>query len=205
MNLRFFVLPALLAAIALSATAQASTVEMGDVFAPQEGLIDSATTCTRGTCLVDAAKGRVGVNSEIRFDYTLTSADHWLTMSQPVIYASSDYNFTGTDGFDYSASVVEQDPGFDISWASANGSNSTPLVLVTANIVDATHGYTTIKNLSSTWVNFFSAILSGSSLTSVTTYYHVTATPLPAALPLFGAGLVALVGLRKRRKTDAAI
>lgn len=81
------------------------------------------------------------------------------------------------------------------------------LLTVVANLTDPNNGSVIVSNNTSNIVNFGSLVLSYlcGSCNVVRTSYNVTSTPLPAALPLFGLGISALVGARIRRKKKVSL
>ena len=84
--------------------------------------------------------------------------------------------------------------------ATVDGVPSVPLVFASAQMTSAVSGMTIIKNFSAGLANFSTQMLAfGAGLVSI--HYEVSAIPLPAALPMFGLGLLALAGVRKARKT----
>ena len=75
-------------------------------------------------------------------------------------------------------------------------------------VTDGEGGVTTfsiiIANLMNNPLGFLSSIYLPGYEGTVTTTYNTTAVPLPAALPLFGLGLIGLAGIKRLKKNKAS-
>jgi len=122
-----------------------------------------------------------------------------------------DYNFTGTlDGktritFDYT--LTGPDTSYLESVMGSLGASVLPPTVVTDISLDGTMGQVIITNFASVaanFISFFHAFLGeGKNVVRVT--YSVSAVPLPAALPLFAAGLAGLAFAGRRKKTTQKV
>ena len=175
------------------------TVDMGGVSIGQTGTITSAY----GTSLfVNNIQGLLPSNSIITFTYNFGG-----DLLSGSLNAGSSYSFL-LDGDSYNGGALDQAPG-DIyySFGSVNGTPSDSLVMASAQIDAGTDsGMTRITNTSggvASYASVFTGLITGSG--TLTIDYAVTAVPLPAALPLFGAGISALAGfgLWRRKKVSA--
>ena len=106
---------------------------------------------------------------------------------------TSPVTFTGGSG-----SVVDMS-GWNVNW---NGIASIPLVQQSASIACST----TSCSDSSTYTIDGAFHVAGAGFTTVAYYLHleghVTAVPVPAAVWLFGSGLLGLAGVARRRKSS---
>ena len=87
--------------------------------------------------------------------------------------------------------------------------SSTAYAYASAQFVNgnSNEGNFIIKNLTTNSINvlsYFQQLYSMGSTAGVTINYEVSAVPLPAALPMFGMGLLAVAGLRRRKAVAAA-
>lgn len=80
-------------------------------------------------------------------------------------------------------------------------SGNTGMLSVATSFPSSTKGIITITNLLGAPVDFSAAISATLSFFGgfMQTHYLVSAVPLPAALPLFGAALVGMAALRRRK------
>lgn len=84
-----------------------------------------------------------------------------------------------------------------------NGNALAPLVFAAANFIDVNTSRIYISNDSNYWVDFWALqIQQFDSVDQFTAYYSVTATPIPAALPMFLFLVVSMFGLRKLKKCN---
>lgn len=79
-------------------------------------------------------------------------------------------------------------PTFGLTTTAALSPNGKIATVVITNLADVAANFKSY---------YFSALKFGNGLVSTT--YNVAAVPLPAALPLFGMGLIGLTALRRRR------
>lgn len=199
-------------ALAVSAPAQAlevnysgSSVNMGNVVVGQYGQITNiySTLFTLPPNVVGSgeAYGFLPHNAKVTFTYTLTG----LVGGQVQGFSSYDSMLGGDH---YQGSAVANSNGFSSSSGSINGTPSSPLVFASANLnVDSptSTGTVVLTNISGSLAQFqtiFFGILN--QLTGVGSInYVVSAVPLPAALPMFGALLAGMFGVSRRRKLAA--
>lgn len=139
--------------------------------------------------------GSLAANDQVTFSYDFTG-----NLRAGILGSFASYNTGNTQG---SAQAIAP---FSISSASGtvNGSPSTPLAFSSAQIDFSNNKATAvIQNFSSGVVNYsnqFIGILTGSSAYDVA--YSASAVPVPAALPLFGSGILALFGFRRKKKRE---
>ena len=144
--------------------------------------------------------GSLPSNSMITFSYNFGGS-----LLSGYLSAGADYSYL-MDGDSFNGGALNTSPtGINYSFGTVNGVSSTPLVMASAQIDTATTGTTVITNNSGglgTFASVFQGLIAGNN--DVTVAYSVSAVPLPAALPLFGAGLSALgFGAWRRRKAAA--
>jgi len=168
-----------------------NTLEIG-----QSGTMNFGTVQYPGSGRVIYGVGAVlPTNSMITFSYNTTNfvADAGHAISHASSLSNSDtlsvYAKTGGEG----------DPM----------SSSSALAFVSAQFVggDSSSAKYVIKNLSdaSIWVlSFLEQVYEQGAAAGLSVSYDVSAVPLPAALPMFGFGLVAMAGLRRRKKSVEA-
>lgn len=171
-----------------------SSVDMGTVSVGDTGTIGNIGNF--GPLVASNISGSLPSNSMITFTYSFSG-----NVATGVLGAFGDYDYnTGTDSFSGYASSSNL---FGSNSAGIkNGSASTPLAVASAQIDYSNNTATAvIKNISSgtvDYLNMFVGFISGNKNLEVS--YSVSAVPLPAALPLFLAGLAALMGFSHRRK-----
>ncbi len=203
MKYRHLIFSAALAfALALSAGAQAASIfnstDLGTLSLGQSGATNIVNVGGSASVVHDFADGFIPANSMITFTYYFAGISN-----------KGPYNLTADGAYDYilgdayAGWVHKNAHGGDDWKATINGSGSPiQLVFATADLADdLTGGTITFKNLSKglMWFNtaFLGKIMNGYSVAS----WKVSAIPIPATLPLFGAGLLGLVGLGRFRKS----
>ncbi|MDX9689875.1 MAG: hypothetical protein EOM37_00810 [Proteobacteria bacterium] len=148
----------------------------GALTAGYEGDISTVTSAPNGNsyAILDEANLNLAANTKIVFTYTLSSGQAALTTA---------YDFTFVP-----ADIKPELTGF---------LGSTIFTLALSNLTGQATSFSSIalrlKGITDT--------------TAITTRYTTTslasAVPLPAALPLFGAGLVGLLGYKRSKKNEA--
>lgn len=88
------------------------------------------------------------------------------------------------------------------------GVPSAPVVLISAQVLQdmPSAASLVIQNLSGSVMPFlaeFMQVYAGGSYPRVDVHYEVNAVPLPAALPMFGLGIAAIAGARRRKKKES--
>ncbi len=104
-----------------------------------------------------------------------------------------------------SSIYASADPGGEGSFEDA----SSALAYVSAQFVggDSSSANIVIKNLSDSAMSVMSSLgqlYAQGSIASLSVSYDVSAVPLPAALPMFGFGLLAMAGFRRKKKAELA-
>ena len=171
-----------------------SSVNMGTVSVGDIGTIGNIGNF--GPSVVSEISGSLPANSMITFTYSFSG-----NIASGVLGAFGDYSYD--DGADSFSGYATSSNLFGSSAEGLkNGSASTPLAVASAQIDFSSNIATAvIKNVSSgtvDYLNLFVGMISGNKNLQVS--YSVSAVPLPAALPLFLAGLAALMGFSHRRK-----
>ena len=183
--MKFFAMAFL--ALGLSSAAQAATVDLKFLSAPASGsgtqeLYDSSNYIS----------GQLAANSILTInyaysavDYATLSSSHWYTNSPQT---GNWYNTGSAFAYYLKGASDRQD-------LSAN------LIVSTAN-VSSNAGSLVVKNLSSSTLNFSSYlwVMIKDVGAKIGYSYTVASVPLPAALPLFGSGLVGLAFVRRRKQ-----
>ncbi len=218
MKIRTLLASALAAFLSLAATNAAhatvvdfsgSNVNMGTVDYGQSGTITDiyAALFSLPPNVVGQgeAYGFLPANSKITFTYTLTG------LHQGSLQSYGSYSYID-GGLLYDGSTLSDTAGpVNVDVGTIDGSPSLPLVLSTANltVVDpgTSTGTTTITNNSNSFAQFqtmFLGILQGLPPGVGIIHYNVSAIPLPAALPMFGALLASMFGFARFRRKNAA-
>lgn len=184
-----------------------SSVNMGTVAVGQYGTISNIyqTLFTLPPNVIGSgdAYGFLPKNAKITFTYNIAG----LIDGKVQGYGSYNYNQAGNS---YMGSAIADSTGYSYHEGSINGGASTPLVTAAANLTygNPSIGTVVVTNTSDSLAQFqslFFGILNGASLSSGFINYVVSAVPLPAALPMFGAMLASVFGVaRFRRKRVAA-
>ena len=144
--------------------------------------------------------GYLAANTMITFTYS----SHNFTEDKGDIFASGRF---GKSLESYSEQKMRN--GTFTKNINADGSGSSALVFTSAQFAtdDSSAATVVIKNLSADVLRFYSLFkqFGGKKCLDpdIAVHYEVSAVPLPAALPLFGAGLAGLAGLRMRRRKAA--
>lgn len=148
------------------------------------------------------AYGFLPSNTQITLNYTLNGLVDGTIQG----YGSYNYNAGGNSFF---GSALADSDGTSNSEGTINGIASLPLVATTADLAlgDPTTGTITITNTSGSFASFqalFFGVLALIPPSSGSISYAVSAVPLPAALPLFGAMIAGLFGFARARRKGAA-
>jgi hypothetical protein len=199
MNIRKILLAGFFAVSSLvcAPAAQASIVNLGTVNPGESGSLPG-----NYSNLMSGASGFIQSNSIITFTYTFNPS--------PVFGSLIGNGSYGTPvDYQYGESTAIAG-GAPVSTGYTGGIASTPLVFATANLTtlgNTTTGVVTVSNFSNVLASFSSLFfgLLGSPSGIQTLTYNVSAVPLPAALPLFGALIASLFGFRHFRKQGDAV
>lgn len=198
---------ALSLALFVSAGAQAASIfnstDLGTLSLGQSGTTNIVNVGGTSSVVHDFVEGAIPANSMITFTYSFAGVSD-----------KGPYSLTGDGTYDYthgttpySGWVHTNSHGGDSWGAKVNGGNSSEqLAFATAALAgNLTGGTVTFNNLSKglMWFSaeFLGKIMNGYSEAS----WKVSAVPLPAALPLFGAGLLGLAGLGRFRKSRKSV
>lgn len=204
------------AALLVSTAAQAAEVNftnvgtnlnMGNVASGQYGSI----SYNNPGAAIHRTTGNLAARTELVFSYTFSAPlANW---GSSLSNASYSYN-QGGDLYQGSAFDNVYTPPLTFlnsqgASGTINGSPSTPLVFVSANLVkNSTTASLTVRNESFGIANFtniltllFAANPDISSLTYVTS--SLSAVPLPAALPMMGTLVAGMFGARRLRRKAA--
>jgi hypothetical protein len=142
-------------------------------------------------------KSNIGGTLQSNDKLSLTYTFHG-DLQSGILGAFADYDTGNTKGNAFSVAPID----FNFSSGTKNGSPSTALVVASAQVDTVNNSATAvIKNLSSGVADYstkFIGLVSGASSYDVA--LNVSPVPVPAALPLFGGGLFALLGFRRKRK-----
>ncbi len=173
-------------------------INMGTVEIGQTGTIDAAHF---GNVIVNKISGALPANSMITFTYDF-AGDLLIGLLGTAAGYSYDEAGTSFGGLSFSMDP----PGFSVSSGTEDGSSSTALAVASAQIdFGADTATVIIKNFSSgvaNYLNVFAGLVNGNKDLQIA--YNVSAVPVPAALPLFGAGIAALTGFGARRRKRKA-
>lgn len=200
MRLKSFLAVAAFSILALTASAQDAfatavvpfTVDLGDLTSSSYGkgsvAYVPATIPGMPTSYLNSLDGNIPAQSIITITYSLGAVPAYSLLVDDAYYSD------GTNTYHASAD-------------SFGGSSpaSTGLLLASASFAsDGAGGYigtAIVKNLS-TFAAHFTSILTSvlGAGTSALYSYEVKPVPLPAALPMFGLGLAALAGVRRKMK-----
>lgn len=143
------------------------------------------TSYGENTYEYDQARGTLGGMTQITFSYQVQKGNGWGPISM----------FGGFEGVDPLSNL------FEVSYdpASSIKSNKEDNWVV---------GSIIMRNLSNAPAEIFTFLSANKDDLGVSSHYFtesISAVPVPAALPLFGAGLIGLAGLKRvRKKKDVA-
>ncbi|NBO19284.1 MAG: hypothetical protein EBV03_08695 [Proteobacteria bacterium] len=179
---------------------------MGTLVAGQFGAI----SYTNPDATLHITEGLMAAKTEVVFSYTFSgNVGNFASLK-----TLAGYNYwDGGDHYVGAAASVRNTPptsflNGDEAVGFVNGSASTPLVLATANLMKGSNTASyTVTNDSFGIAGFISTLrmlFSHPNILSLTYNVRSLATPLPAALPMFGALIGGLFLSRKRRKALAA-
>jgi len=176
-------------------------LDMGQIASNQNGAIYLGNVASNSFIVT----GVLSANSMLTFSYTLGPNLNFGTLPSTAVISSLAGNNFGFQFGDTSINGIEAD-------ASAIGQNTSQalpnnLVIVTADILDSTHGFVTMTNNYASSINiatdlYYQPNLNSQGPAPVLTYNtsSVSAVPLPSALPLFGSVLLALLGFSRMKK-----
>lgn len=176
-----------------------SDIDMGTVAIGQTGTIDVDTF---GGLIINRIQGVLPTNSIMTLSYNFGG-----NVLSGILASGAEYSYTD-GGVDYYGNAIAVEPGSSVSYGTVNGAVSSSLVLASSQVDFANNSaQAIITNNASDFADFasvFAGIMIGSDVAEVA--YSVSAVPIPAALPLFGAGLGALAGFGawRKRKEEAA-
>ena len=200
--------PAAAFAVEVNFSNVGANLNMGSIAAGQFGTI----SYNNPGAPIHMTGGDLAAKSQIVFSYTFNGPlANWSNS-----YTTADYSYTqGGDLYEGNAvSNVYTPPLMFLNSESAtgtvNGSPSTPLVLATANLVKGNNTASwTVTNDSFGIASFFNTLTllfaANPDISSLTYNVSSLATPLPAALPMFGSLIAGMFGVRRmRRKAVAA-
>ena len=171
---------------------------MNTVSVGQTGTISSMND---GGLVVNNIEGLLPSKSMITFTYNFGG-----DLLSGSLNSGSSYDYL-LEGDNYNGGSLSFAPsGINYSFGTKNGDPSTALVVASAQIdASSDTGMTFIKNNSAglaSYASVFIGLIAGNNDLNIS--YSVSAVPLPAALPLFAAGLSALgFGAWRRKKAFA--
>jgi len=157
---------------------------------------------------VTGYSGDLPADTEITFNYSFTNLASGGSLLGDGAYPIGTIGSSTPNGYSFAVS-----PGTSESEGFIGSTPSTPLVLASANIsgTGTGTGTVTIINNSSGLASFdaiFSGGFTGRSGGLFSESYSVSSVPLPAALSMFGAVILGLLGfgwLRKRQNSPVAL
>lgn len=205
-----YLIGATLAMAVMSANVSAAIVTSGEIFnidGDSDGLVDDlliqtiSFDVTAGTQLFIDSLVWESTNVDLNGDGEITGFDNYMTLFQggTQLYSNDDAAL-GTDG-----SVHNYDSAITYTFATA-GTYSVSVGQLSYTLAEALQGYqvdrlfndyTGAGKTHGDWQLTFN-VQSG-SLSNVTN--GVSAVPVPAAVWLFGSGLLGLVGVARRKKS----
>ncbi len=204
----FLVLASLI--LSLASPAQASIIDfpdggfdinMGTVQAGQHGRITSEGDFSNFDTLI-LMEGDMPTNTKITFSYTSNVPFDVINAGWPEFMSTcirAEGKYSGRIGNVEYYGEARHTNDYNDANSDTQIVDSRALVFAAANFTDSQHAVMEIVNKSPLTAHFQSIILQYGRNSGLITY-NVSAVPLPAALPLFGAGLLGLVGIRKSRK-----
>lgn len=181
-----YLLVAVMALFSFTSTANA-VVDLGDLNYGDQATI--STTPEFGGIAISQLKAVLPSQSMITFTYNF-NAD----LVAGLLAAAGNYSYGGNDGY-----------ALALSSGSLNITENTILAYASADLdLKGNTASATIVNMSEGFLNITSSIIAylrGNGEYAIS--YQVTATPIPAALPMFAMGLCAVAAIRRRKKAAA--
>ncbi len=171
-----------------------SFVNMEELSIGQSGTISGGNGF--GNAVISQITGYLPSNSMITFSYNFSG-----TLRGGLLASGGSYSYD--DGIDsYEGFTVAMSAGsVSFSGGTVNGAPSDALAFSSAQITGTNAATTVIENFSGDFLGIMSLFIgaaTGSKAYIIS--YGVSEVPLPAALPMFGMGLVVIAGLRARKK-----
>ena len=175
-----------------------SDVDMHKVKIGQYGTVSDSAAY--GNTVVGSIHAFLPSNSEITFTYNFNG-----DLLAGLLVAGGTYSYKDKKDYYEGYAAGLSDGPMSFSGGTTNGTTSAALAFATASMdVSDDSASATITNLSGDWLDVTSLIVGYlSGITDYTVSYEVSSVPLPAALPMFGMGLIAVAGLRSRRKRNS--
>lgn len=174
-----------------------SDVDMGTVAVGQTGVISADSF---SGLIINRISGMLPADSLITFSYEFTG-----NVLSGILASGAEYQYM-QDGVSFYGNAIAIEPGASTSYATVDGVVSSSLVLASSQVDFANNtAQAIITNNASDFADFssvFAGLVIGDDTVEIA--YSVSAVPIPAALPLFGAGLGALAGFGAWRKRKAA-
>lgn len=175
-----------------------SNVSMGTVQVGQSG---SVSAVNAGGLIINSISGGLPSNSMITFTYNFSG-----NVLSGLLGSAAEYSYNLGGNNYYGNALSLQPSSGTISYGMVNGATSNSLVIASAQIDFATNTASTIITNNSSGLADYASIFTGLMIggNTLDIAYSVSAVPLPAALPLFGAGLGALAGFGAWKRKKAA-
>lgn len=190
--------------LAFAPQTQAAPLDLGALSIGASGEFNNSETngAIPGQTVYGYAVGTIPSNSYITFTYYFSPSIP-MSGSLQSLGAFSEtngvytYTYTSTSGG--LNGLLTSVSGFPISFANVD-----PSLMPVQATADLSTGTTRVTNLAAAEASFstyFFGLMEGYSLDKVR--YAVSAVPLPAALPLFGLGLIGLAGYSRHKRAKA--
>lgn len=175
-----------------------SFVEMGTLFDGQHGTITGGGGIDEAA-VISQITAKLPAGTMIEFSYTLDGM-----LLGGMLTSGGSYSFKDDYGKVYEGQTVALSIGpTSYSEGSYDGVASEALAFSSAQLnIGTSSGSAIIKNYSEGFLDIVS-VLVGAIAAGGNTYtisYSVSSVPLPAALPMFGMGIIAVAGMRARSK-----
>ncbi len=178
-----------------------SNNDLGTLSIGDSGPLNTVNVGKKSSVVHHMAEGYIPANSFITFSFTFSG-----------VADKGPYLLSGHGAYDYDmgdsfAGTVYTNSNGGNDWkAFVNGlTSSEQLVFATSNLAnDFSGGSITFTNLSKGLMWFSTTFLGKIANGFSSANWSVAAVPLPAALPLFGIGLLGLVGARRLRQNRKA-